>query len=76
MRTQTYTSTISPTLLSWVDEEARHQKKTRRDILERALIQYKRERMKEGFQKAARDPDIIEMTEWGMDEYHSDIKNT
>ena len=38
-------------------------------MLEEALIEFKRARMREGFVRAARDKDIIEMAEWGMDDY-------
>ena len=75
MKTKTFTSTISPAILSWVDSEARNQNKTRREIFERALLNYKQDRMREGFLRAAIDPDIVELAEWGMPEYDADSKN-
>lgn len=73
MKTTTFTSTISPQLLSWVTEHAKSTNQTRRDILETALEKYKTEeikkRMREDFKRASNDPDILEMSEWGMDDY-------
>lgn len=69
MTTVTFTSTISPTLIAWLDAQAKREKRTRRDMLEEALITFKRSKMREGFARAAKDADIIEMAEWGMDEY-------
>jgi predicted transcriptional regulator len=71
--TTSFTSTISPELISWVDRRARIQKRTRRVILEEAIKSYQREAAKdilrEGFARAALDPDMIELAEWGMDKY-------
>ena len=75
MKTTTFTSTISPQLLSWVTEHAKATQKTRRDILETALEKYKIEEIKRGmredFKRASKDPDVLEMTEWGMDDYYN-----
>lgn len=71
--TASFTSTISPELIAWVDKRARSQKRTRRAILEEALRSYQRDAMKnvlrEGFARAARDADMFELVEWGMDDY-------
>ncbi len=71
--TTKFTSTISPKLIAWVDRRARSQKRTRRTILEEAIKGYQRDAMKkvlrEGFVRAARDADILELAEWGMDDY-------
>ncbi|MBI4093914.1 hypothetical protein HY417_03035 [Candidatus Kaiserbacteria bacterium] len=71
--TTSFTSTISPELIAWVDRRARTQKRTRRAVLEEALKNYQREAMrnvlKEGFARAASDSDILELVEWGMDDY-------
>jgi hypothetical protein len=69
MNTVSFTSTISPQILDWLDTQAKRQKRTRRDILEEALISFKRISMREGFERAAKDKDIIEMAEWGIDDY-------
>ena len=69
MNTVSFTSTISPSLISWLDTEAKRQKRTRRDVLEEALIAFKRLKMREGFARAAKDKDVIAIAEWGIDDY-------
>jgi predicted transcriptional regulator len=69
MQTTTFTSTISPALISWLDAQAKREKRTRRHVLEEAITAFKRTTMREGFARAAKDKDVIEMAEWGMDEY-------
>lgn len=72
MNTPVFTTTFDRNLLAWVDSETKIQAKTRRDVLESAVRLYKRERMREGFLKAAQDADILEMAEWGMREFATD----
>ena len=71
--TTSFTSTISPELISWVDKRARSQKRTRRVVLEEAIRSFQREATKnvlrEGLARAAHDADILELIEWGMDDY-------
>ena len=71
--TATFTSTISPELIAWVDSRAEAEKRTRRSILEEALRSYQREMMrsvlKAGFARAATDADLLELAEWGMNDY-------
>ncbi len=71
--TASFTSTISPELIAWVDKRARSQKRTRRVILEEAIKSYQRDAMrdilKEGFERAAHDADMLELVEWGMNDY-------
>jgi predicted transcriptional regulator len=71
--TASFTSTISPKLIKWVDNRARAQKRTRRVILEEAIRNYQRDAMKNilksGFERAARDADMLELAEWGMSDY-------
>ena len=71
--TASFTSTISPKLIAWVDKRARTQKRTRRVILEEAIKSYQRDAMKtvlkEGFARAAHDADMLELVEWGMNDY-------
>lgn len=71
--TASFTSTISPKIIAWVDKRARTQKRTRRVILEEAIKNYQRDIMrsvlKEGFELAARDAYMLELVEWGMDDY-------
>jgi hypothetical protein len=74
MKTTTFTSTISPHLLSWVSKHAQETKKTRRLILEEALTKYRaeeiRQKMKTDFTRASKDKEILDLSEWGMDDYH------
>ena len=69
----TFTSTISPKAIAWVDKIARAEKRTRRSVLEEAIKRYQRDStrsaLKEGFERAARDPDMLELAEWGMGDY-------
>ena len=71
--TTTFTSTMSPDLIRWVDSLARAKKKTRRSVLEDAIKLYKRqltqEHLRKGFERAANDPEILELVEWGMGDY-------
>jgi len=71
--TTTFTSTISPELIQWVDSVAKTRKRTRRAILEEAVKRYQRDLMRdqlrEGFKRAANDPDMTELAEWGMADY-------
>jgi len=73
MKTAVFTSTIAPELIKWVDSRARVEKRTRRAVLEDALKQYQKEitrkSLREGFTRAAQDPDMLELAEWGMDDY-------
>ena len=73
MKTTTFTSTISPELIAWLDRRAKAQKRTRRALLEEAILRYKQDSvrfsLKVGFARAARDPDMLELAEWGIDEY-------
>ena len=72
MKTAVFTSTLDADLLKWLELESRSQNQTRRDILEQALREYKREQMKKGFLRARNDLDVLEMVEWGMREYVGD----
>lgn len=80
MKTSTFTSTISPELITWLDRRARSEKKTRRAVLEEAIKRYQRDTtrnaLKEGFERAARDSDMIELAEWGMNDYHNIVSRT
>ena len=69
MTTAVFTSTIAPGLNRWIDAQAKREKCTRREVLEEALIAFKRAKMREGFLRVAKDADIVEMAEWGLDEY-------
>ena len=78
--TQTFTSTISPKLIAWVDRRARAEKRTRRAVLEEAIRHYQmniaREGLKEGFKRAAQDADMTGLAEWGMEDYADLVSRT
>lgn len=75
--TATFTSTIAPEIIAWVDKMARAKKKTRRAILEEAVLTYKRdlsrESLLEGFKRAANDPEMLELAEMGISDYARSI---
>ena len=62
MKTTTFTSTISPQLLTWVTKHAKETKQTRRTILENALTKYRseavREQMRADFKRASQDKEM------------------
>jgi len=72
-QTQTFTSTLEANLLVWVNEQAKQEKRTRREVLESALRAYKdcvkKTQFVEGFKRVAKDDNMLEMVEWGMDDY-------
>ena len=71
--TTTFTSTIAPELIKWVDSVAKAKKRTRRAVLEEAVKTYKRELTREylrkGFERVANDPEILELAEMGIGDY-------
>lgn len=75
MKTATFTSTISPQLLTWMKKYSTQTKQTRRVILEKALTQYRaeeiREQMRADFKRASEDEQTLNLSEWGMDDYHN-----
>ncbi len=74
----TFTSTLSARLFDWVSDYAKERKVTKRKILEEALQrcrrEVKREAMAAGFRRAAKDPEIFAMAEWGMEDYFEQLK--
>lgn len=71
--TTSFTSTISPQLIKWVDNRARTERQTRRAVLEDAIRSYQRESMKNvlksGFERAAHDTDMLKLAELGIGDY-------
>ncbi len=67
------TTNLSPQLYEWLDKEAKARKATKRVILEYALekvrIEEKKRRMAQSFRRANKDPEIMTMAEWGMQDY-------
>jgi len=77
MKTATFTSTISPKLLTWVTKHASVTNRTRRVILEEALMKYReeeiRQQMREDFTRAAKDEQTLDFSEWGMEDFQTII---
>lgn len=72
-RTITYTSTLPGTVMEEIVEYARKKKISKNKVIEIAvkklLEEEIRNELKESFKRIADDPDVIEMAEWGMDDY-------
>ncbi len=79
MKISVFTTTISSPLLNWMNDYAVETNRTRRAVLEDALVRYKeteiRERMKADFKRAKKDVEILNLTEWGMDDYHKIVNS-
>ena len=76
MKAAVFTSTISPQLLVWMDAEAKKTKKTRRHVLEDALIRRQNEMIRAQMRAdfAREDPaEMKEWAEWGMKQYSEDL---
>lgn len=73
-----YTSTLSATLMRWLEEYASQRKTTKRSVIEEALERYrrdtKRKRMEASFKRAAKDPEMRELAEWGMEDFNDMLK--
>ena len=73
MSTATFTSTINPSTLAWANAYAEQNNKTRREVLEEALEDYKLKKskilLKDTFTRAAQDMSQVELAEWGMGDY-------
>lgn len=77
--TSMFTTTISPPLLSWLDDYSKKHKVTKRFVLEEALLKFKNEeRQKElaiSFNEAAKDQETIRMAEEGLEDYNNQLKS-
>ncbi len=76
-RPVTITTTLDPLMNKWLKEEAKRQKTTKRVIMERALLLYQTEETRkkyiETYQRMNKDPETLELAEWGMQEYLEDL---
>ena len=77
MATTTFTTTIEPSLLQWLTEMAKQQHTTKRQLLESALREFKvnqtKSSMSQGFQRAAEDLEILELSEMGLNDFEDQI---
>ncbi len=75
----TYTSTLPSTVMEEVVEYAKKKKISKNKVIEIAvkklLEQEVRNELVESFKKFANDPDMIEMAEWGREDYAEQLKN-
>ncbi len=74
----TYTSTLPEDLMITVDDYAAKYKVSKNRVVEKALRQFffeeKRKEFSEGFRRAAKDPEVVELAEMGMDDYFAIIE--
>ncbi len=75
----TYTSTLPSTVMEEVVEYAKKKKISKNKVIEIAvkklLEQEVSNELVESFKKFANDPDMIEMAEWGREDYAEQLKN-
>ncbi len=78
MPAATITTKLSPDLARWLREGAEQGQVTQRAILEAALVRFREEWVKKdlakSFRRAQQDPDLIQMAEWGMKDYSTQLK--
>ena len=77
-KTTTYTSTLPNMVMEEVVEYAKKKNISKNKVIEIALKKLLDEEIRneliESFKKIADDPDIMEMAEWGMDDYAEQLK--
>ncbi len=75
----TYTSTLPNVVMEEVAEYAKKKKISKNKVIEIALKKLLEEEIRneliESFKKIADDPDMIEMAEWGMEDYAEQLKS-
>ena len=74
----TYTSTLPGIVMEEVVEYAKKKKISKNKVIEIAVKKLLEEEIKnelmESFKKIADDPEMIEMAEWGMEDYAAQLK--
>jgi hypothetical protein len=74
----TYTSTLPGVVMEEVVEYAKKKKISKNKVIEIAVKKLLEEEIRseliESFRKIADDPDMIEMAEWGMEDYAEQLK--
>lgn len=77
-KTVTYTSTLPNVVMEDVVEYAKKKKISKNKVIEIALKRLLEEEIKnelrESFKKIADDPEMLEMAEWGMEDYAEQLK--
>lgn len=73
-----FTNKLNSKLMNWVNSYSKEQGITKRELIESALEEYQvkiiKEKMAESFKRAAKDPEMLEMAEEGMDDYFEMLK--
>lgn len=73
-----FTNKLTPRLMDWVNSYSKEKGITKRELIEEALEEYQekiiKEKMAESFKRAAKDPEMLEMAEWGMDDYAEQLR--
>lgn len=74
----TYTSTLPNIVMEEIVEYAKRKKISKNKVIEIALKRLLEEEIKndlrESFKKISDDPDMLEIAEWGMDDYETQLK--
>ena len=74
----TYTSTLPEDLILSVNEFAAKYKLSKNKVVEKALREFffeqKRKEFSEGFKRAAKDPEIVELAEMGIEDFFEIIE--
>ena len=74
----TYTSTLPSIVMEEIVEYAKKKKISKNKVIEIAVKKLMEEEIKneliESFKKIADDPEIIEMAEWGLEDYVKQLK--
>ena len=77
-KTVTYTSTLPNVVMEEMVEYAKKKKISKNKVIEIALKKLLEEEivneLRESFKKIADDPQMVEMAEWGMDDYAAQLK--
>ena len=77
-KTVTYTSTLPNAVMEEMVEYAKKKKISKNKVIEMALKKLLEEEIKnelrESFKKIADDPEMLEMAEWGMEDYSEQLK--
>lgn len=78
-KTVTYTSTLPNVVMEEVVEYAKKKKISKNKVIEIAvkklLDEEIRNELKESFKKIADDPEMLEMAEWGLEDYIQQLKD-
>lgn len=75
----TYTSTLSPQLMIWLDAYAAQAGMSKKAVIEEALtryqIQIKKEKMIQMFKEASGDPEMLDLAESGLGDYSQQLNS-